>query len=356
MKKLLPLLLCLACGSGTDTVHDRVIYVRHDGADLMTWVRGNVASDVMIVMMHGGPGGESTTYTFDFGKLEERYGIVYYDQRASGSSRGGGFGKDKLSYEQFGDDLNAVISVIESEYAPETLVLMGHSFGVEVGTEWVVRPGNQDRIDGWIPVDGTHSVIAHVEALCDHINRGLTLFEDNPDEWLMDEDSMELYREASSDCETYDLTLPLAPNVLYDPWDVALSMPDLRLSEEDDFHTDDFFEGGFIGPQPPLWLDPYSPKAINTNDPIVYPPLMDAYLSFDRTAELGNVTLPTHILWGEWDAVLPVSNGERYLAALGGAAEDQKLIRFRRSGHSPMVEQPQYFTDAVIDFVDSLSP
>ena len=43
-------LLLLGCNHLSGTDHDRVIYVRNDGADLMTWVKGNVDSGVFLVV------------------------------------------------------------------------------------------------------------------------------------------------------------------------------------------------------------------------------------------------------------------------------------------------------------------
>jgi pimeloyl-ACP methyl ester carboxylesterase len=62
--------------------------------------------------------------------------------------------------------------------------------------------------------------------------------------------------------------------------------------------------------------------------------------------------LPTLVVWGRRDWVIPVSHG---IVAHEGWAGSQ-LVIFERSGHFPHSEDPARFVDAVIDFVDTTEP
>ncbi len=59
------------------------------------------------------------------------------------------------------------------------------------------------------------------------------------------------------------------------------------------------------------------------------------------------VKLPTLIVWGKQDAIVPVECGELYQQAIPGAA----LTVIDRCGHSPQVERPDAFLAAVLPFL-----
>ena len=69
---------------------EETIYVRNQGADMPVFIRGNGASEVFIIFLHGGPGGNSLKYsTGSYSKtLEDKYAMVYWDQRGQGNSHG----------------------------------------------------------------------------------------------------------------------------------------------------------------------------------------------------------------------------------------------------------------------------
>lgn len=62
---------------------------------------------------------------------------------------------------------------------------------------------------------------------------------------------------------------------------------------------------------------------------------------------MAQVKLPTLIVWGKQDAIVPVECGELYQQAIPGAA----LTVIDRCGHSPQVERPDAFLAAVLPFL-----
>lgn len=69
-----------------------------------------------------------------------------------------------------------------------------------------------------------------------------------------------------------------------------------------------------------------------------------AYLTADRAARL---TLPTLIVWGEYDEVFPLAAGQALAAALPGS----RLKVVSRAWHRPHVERPAETADAIARFV-----
>lgn len=62
---------------------------------------------------------------------------------------------------------------------------------------------------------------------------------------------------------------------------------------------------------------------------------------------MARVKLPSLVVWGKQDAIVPVNCGELYQQAIPGAS----LTVIDRCGHSPQLEKPQEFLDAVIPFL-----
>jgi pimeloyl-ACP methyl ester carboxylesterase len=63
---------------------------------------------------------------------------------------------------------------------------------------------------------------------------------------------------------------------------------------------------------------------------------------------LAQIQVPTLVVWGKQDQLLPISSGERYAAGIAGA----RLVSFDNCGHVPPVEKTNDFIAAVESFLD----
>ena len=62
---------------------------------------------------------------------------------------------------------------------------------------------------------------------------------------------------------------------------------------------------------------------------------------------LGVIDIPTLVVWGQYDALVPLADGEGYAAAI----RDARLIVIPDCGHAPMIEAPIRFMKAVEAFL-----
>jgi len=85
--------------------------------------------------------------------------------------------------------------------------------------------------------------------------------------------------------------------------------------------------------------DGYTVRAILSN-----PSLASERLD-DRLAQ---IHVPTLVVWGKQDTLLPITSGERYAAGIAGA----KLVSFDQCGHVPPVEKTSVFVPVVEAFLD----
>jgi pimeloyl-ACP methyl ester carboxylesterase len=67
---------------------------------------------------------------------------------------------------------------------------------------------------------------------------------------------------------------------------------------------------------------------------------------------LGEIHVPTLVVWGKQDNLLPIASGERYAAGIPGA----RLVSFDKCGHVPPIEKPVEFVSAVTAFLSGAAP
>ncbi len=76
-----------------------------------------------------------------------------------------------------------------------------------------------------------------------------------------------------------------------------------------------------------------------TNNPTVQTQLLDN--------RLDQIRLPTLVMWGKQDQLLPVASGERYASGIAGA----RLVTFDKCGHVPAEEHTAQFLAALTAFL-----
>ena len=69
-----------------------------------------------------------------------------------------------------------------------------------------------------------------------------------------------------------------------------------------------------------------------------------AYRIRDRLPE---IACPTLVVWGAHDPVVPLRHAFEY----DGLIPDARAVVFRRTGHAPMLEQPERFNDVLLAFL-----
>ncbi|MNY38972.1 2-hydroxy-6-oxononadienedioate/2-hydroxy-6-oxononatrienedioate hydrolase [compost metagenome] len=67
-------------------------------------------------------------------------------------------------------------------------------------------------------------------------------------------------------------------------------------------------------------------------------------------ARLGEIRVPTLVLWGEHDRILPAPYAEAFHAGIPGS----RLRWIPEAGHVPMIERPGAVNDAIADFLTTL--
>ncbi len=161
---LLLLLLVLMAGCRSEAIKSQAhasetFYVQNAGAAMRVLVEGNTGSNTFLLIVHGGPGLGSFSYNTDYisRHLEDKYAVVYWDQRNAGASQGNA-NQIQLTLSQMTDDLKKVIQVLKHRYGQGSRVfILGHSFGGLLATSFMTQGDNQHLVEGWIYANGTHN-------------------------------------------------------------------------------------------------------------------------------------------------------------------------------------------------------
>ena len=77
-------------------------------------------------------------------------------------------------------------------------------------------------------------------------------------------------------------------------------------------------------------------------------PALEALMNYSYRDRLGSIEIPTLIVWGRNDLLVPVGDAERYERLIGPNA---RTVIFDETGHVAMIERPNRFNRAVAEFI-----
>lgn len=334
---------------GIGSSEDEYLYIYSEGAYLPVWIRGNTESGIFIVVIHGGPGGSSLPYRFydSFEALEREYGVIYWEQRGSGSSQGNA-SVESLTTQEFTNDVGLVLDLLDALYEGEgskpvepSYFLLGHSCGGRIGTAFLLDGDNQARVSGWIEVDGGHDYVHGIPLSFEWMRTRIMDILAEPDLSYSDTRYWEKAREwYSSEGEVAKTGMwkhidyvHRADGYIHDP------------AVLDEFNRNHRGEIVFASPSY------YLAEGLN----IVRVSRYYDFMTFDYTPLLADITIPSLVLWGRHDGILPVELAYTTLEALGTPDADKSLHIFEESAHSPMLEEPEDFADVVSGFIETFS-
>jgi len=310
-------------------------YIENRGASMRILVDGNTSSKVFIVFVHGGPGVGAFVYNSDYlsNNIEDKYAIVYWDERNSGASQGNSNGM-YLTLEQMTDDLKKVIQVIKFRYGQNSEVfIMGHSFGGLLTSSFITTGNNQDMVQGWIFADGSQNY-----PLNDTLTRQMLLSVGQQQIAL--NNNRVKWQEIVSYCNAH------TGNFSFDESNQMMKYAEdaeTYINEVTKVNSWELFWNNAIKFNWPLtsmlmnYL--YSSEASLNND----------LAKIEFSSSLYKVTLPVLILFGQYDFVCPKGLGYDLYNRV--SSTDKKIIISPISGHNIMFQDEVLFCREVNEFI-----
>ncbi|MFK7948700.1 MAG: alpha/beta fold hydrolase [Saprospiraceae bacterium] len=329
----LTILLLASCTKRNTDTYERFYFKTSDGADLAVQVDGDRNSNTFILLLHGGPGGSGYEYnTGEFTeRMESKYAMVYLDQRGQGASQGN---YETVTLQRFSDDVYELTMFLKEKYGQDiSIFVMGHSWGGTTGTHAMLNTDIQNEIKGWIESNGAHDIP------------------------LLNKEAIKMFIEIGND--------EIAAGNNVSDWqeivDFAEAVDTNNITEDEGGQINGFgftaegliegvTQGEYTGASHGLATSPILSLSAYLSGNLTASAIMGETEKAAMTDELHNIMVPTLLLWGKYDFVVPPALGESAYANIG--TTDKKLVIFDFSGHSPMDNEAATFADEVEEFVE----
>lgn len=324
-------LLLTACDK--EAQPDDVIVIRNEGGDMPAYVYGNKDSKCFILLLHGGPGGSGLEYRSGsyVPPLEEEYAMVYWDQRGQGMAHGH-YASSTVTVDLMIEDLHKLILALKHNYGQDiSIFLMGHSWGGLLGTGYVVTNDYQNQLKGWIEVSGAHDypkndielVKMFIEIGTEEINTGSSY----STEW---QEIIDYAQGLDTNNISYNESVQLN-QFAHKAEGYIAAVNEGDYSNSYTYQVDEFTS---------MLSGNITNQTLNDN----------GLNSATYTNDLYKITIPSLILWGKYDFVVPPSLGYEAMQLI--SSTEKELVIFENSGHSPMDTESEAFVTAVKTFVN----
>jgi pimeloyl-ACP methyl ester carboxylesterase len=298
-----------------------------NGHDLAMMIRGHSVDNPVLLFLAGGPGGsEIGSMRNHLEALEEHFVVVTWDQRGAGKSYPQLDPASKLTPESAVADTIAVTEYLRDRFGKDKIYLVGQSWGTVLGILTV-----QERPDLYHAYIGTGQMVSPLET-----------------DRIIYQDTMDWARATGRDGLVDTLTSIGPP-----PYESILDYEPALSWEQDVYPYDhspnsegrgQMSENLIVGEYSLIeqvhifagFLDTFS---------TLYPQIQD----IDFRASATSLDVPVHLMQGAHEADGRAALAEEWYADL--EAPTKSWITFETSGHRPLFEQPDRFTDAMVDVV-----
>ncbi len=314
---------------------DETIFVRHKKADMPAYIHGNAAEKVFLIILHGGPGGNGLWYRVNSirTEIERNNAVVYFDQRGHNNAQGN-YSEKEVSIDIMAEDVVALAKVIKAKYGEGSkLFLMGHSWGGTLGPATLLK--NQDLFSGYINVAGAHDPKGLYAAYRTNLPRVAN-------EQIALGNTVAYWKNILDVVQNSDATNSLTA---FSKLNIASHQGEQKLEADKVINAS---KADYGDDQPSNNLSKIRWNSAQIQDMLVVEQGLFQKVTF--TDSLAEITIPSLVLWGKYDLVVPTVFAQEAFDNLG--ANEKELFIFEKSAHSPMLNEPDLFSAKVIAFIN----
>ena len=322
---------------GENSIYE-MAYPEINGQKQYLLIKGENAENPVILWLHGGPGSPDSFVDYCFIRpLADEYTVVAWDQRGCGETYFRNAGLDPMnetvSFAQALEDVDAVVDYLRDRFGKEKIVIVGHSYGTILGTNYVAQ--HPEKVECYVGVGTAAGAVKGYLAACEDAVRIAS---------ARGEDTSRL-REAYENClKDRSLDNVMKLKQLSDPYHkgakdksgnaavIGLLSPDLRLSHIRWLLKTTDLKGFF-----------------DLNRGLMGPVLMDD----DMLADAGpGFSVPMGFVNGSADWTTPAFLVEEYYEKI--TAPEKDLVIMEECGHSPQTDDPEGFVQILKTMLDSI--
>ena len=325
-------LIALATSKSALTKVDADYHEAINGTELHFRVRGERAKNPYLIILHGGPGFSGHMFYPWGSSIEKDVNVVYLDQRGCGES-------SKVKPQDFAaytmPNLLADIEGVRKFLKIKRWFVLGHSWGGMLGLEYVLA--YPKSVLGYLHVDGLVSQPLTQDGILDFSEAHIKL------------------DEASDDPERKERAKRLKP---YIPYARGLKPGLSKLLSTNQFafgyFNEIYYDSAKKGDQY-KGLIRSSLQQTKTSVEVLGPRTEPTYAleksygysTKDLSSELAKIHSRVIVVNGKQDGVIQPTQAVMAAKAIPNA----RLLLLDHCGHFPFAEQPEVFTQIVLDFV-----
>ena len=288
--------------------------------------------------------------------VEQEYMVAYWDQRHAGSSQGN-FDQDDLTIDLMAEDMQMVINLLKHKYGADKKVFaMGHSWGVMLGTYYLINQDNQ--LQGAIFSNGAHSSEHEYSARLDYVH---DFAQEMIDNGIALPEKIEVEGETFTSLE--QVVIWTENNDPIDSW-TKLKILNGLVPAVFDYVKDTYIQPNSditsgVSSSELLFQSPYNPlinriNLLRTGQLINNTNNETSIQEFyDFTPQMGSITIPISLIWGKYDHIIGLEVAEDYYEVIGTPEENKELTILENSGHIGLYRENIKFSQTLINFVES---
>ena len=319
-------------------------FVKNEGAVMPVKISGNTESSIYIVLLPGGPAGDGLVYRRIFPLfrkfIEPNYQMVYCDQRGAGNCQGI-YDTTSLNLQQLSEDLDKVVSVIKEENKQAQVYLLGYSYGGALGFSYLLNPAYQAKINGFISVEGAFDR----RLQSDYQNQ---FVEHLLEQWVEEGylDSYDAMKNGYT-CDGREDEVQCKKDSVEVVAKVAA-----RLDEIENYNQFKVNGASIRNLLSYTFFSQSNPITSGMNEGQngkYYQTEFDNLLLSDQVEA---IKTPMLLISGKFDTNVPFFDAQKIYERIGTPTQQKSLILLERSGHLPMITEPEELVGHILQFIE----
>ena len=302
------------------------------GAEQWILIRGWDRTNPVLLFLHGGPGAplfpKVQKIGFETG-LEEKFVMVYWEQKGTGKSYSLSISDESMTIEKFISDTHELSLYLIKKFREQKIVLVGRSFGSLIGL--LTSKRHPDLFHAFVGIGQLVHPLKNDSLSYQH--------------------TLQLARQYASHSEIEEIK-----SIGYPPYssdEVTIQRKWLTkfeaqfMNERFNYHENSARINLLSTPEYSLWdilimgIDPYFSSRHLWNE---------EYYRYNLFGLAPEIKIPVYFLHGRYDYFTPGELVEDYFHHLI-APKGKSLIWFEKSGHEPEFQEPQKFRDVLVNNV-----
>lgn len=284
-------------------------------------IRGQDASNPVLLWVHGGPGMPDYPLTQEYPTdIEDLFTVVWWDQRGAALSYDSDIPAETMTIEQFIDDTIAVTDYLRHRFDQDRIYILGHSWGSFIAVQAAAR--SPERYKAYL---GMAQVVYQLESEKTAYDYMLGAYRDRGDSDMVGKLEAAPVTMTGGTPEAYLKVRDTAMHKLG-----IGTTHDMRSVITGIFLASWRFRGYTLQEKVNLWRGRAFTRSFG---------LWDQLIQFDLRRTVPALQTPVYFLEGKYDYTAVTSLARDYFEQLQAPAKG--FYVFDNSAHSPLLEEPQ---------------